>query len=145
MPWISGAAETTTRSAIEYVKSMQNIGIDGLMVLPGMVYRSTEAEAVYHYQSVAQATDLPIMIYTNPVTYGVDLSIESMSLLANQSNIVAIKESTTDTRRITELYNAFDRRFTVFGVDDITLESLMLGATDGFLQRTYFHRISRDL
>ncbi|GAC18856.1 4-hydroxy-tetrahydrodipicolinate synthase [Paraglaciecola arctica] len=129
VPLLSGVAETSTAMAIEYCRDAEKQGIDGLMVLPGMVYRSTEREAINHYQLVARSTSLPIMIYNNPVTYGVDVSIEAMGQLANEKNIVAIKESTTDTRRITELHNAFEERFAVFcGVDDIALESLMLGA-----------------
>lgn len=130
VPLISGAAETTTAFAVEFARAAEKIGVDGLMLLPGMVYRSTEREAIHHFQTVARNTGLPIMVYNNPVTYGVDLGLNSMSVLAEEANIVAIKESTTDTRRITELYNRFDDRFTVFtGVDDIALESLMLGAT----------------
>lgn len=125
---LSGAAETTTAFARDFAIAAETIGIDGLMLLPGMVYRSTEREAIHHFQQVARATALPIMVYNNPVTYGVDLGLDSMAVLAQEKNIVAIKESTTDTRRITELYSRFDDRFTVFcGVDDIALESLMLG------------------
>ncbi|WP_444996809.1 4-hydroxy-tetrahydrodipicolinate synthase [Aliikangiella sp. IMCC44359] len=130
VPVLSGVAETTTALAAEYAKDAEEIGIDGLMVLPGMVYRSTEDEAIYHYQQVAAATKLPIMIYNNPITYGVDVSIEGMKVLSAIDNIVAVKEATEDTRRITELYREFGDRFIVFGgVDDIALESLMLGAT----------------
>ena len=130
VPVLSGVAETTTQFAIEYSQDAEKLGIDGLMVLPGMVYRSTEREAIHHYQQVSRNTDLPIMIYNNPITYGVDVSIQGMEVLANEANIVAVKEATEDTRRITELFSAFGDRFTVFGgVDDIALESLMLGAT----------------
>ena len=130
IPVISGVAETTTELAIQYAKDAEEIGIDGLMVLPGMVYRSTEDEAIHHYQQVARNTNLPIMIYNNPVTYGVDVSIEGMKILAQEENIVSVKEATEDTRRITELFREFGDRFVVFGgVDDIALESLMLGAT----------------
>ncbi|MCW8879427.1 MAG: 4-hydroxy-tetrahydrodipicolinate synthase [Kangiellaceae bacterium] len=130
VPVISGVAETTTAQAVQYVKDAEQIGIDGLMVLPGMVYRSTEDEAIYHYQQVARGTNLPIMIYNNPVTYGVDVSIEGMQVLAKEENIVSVKEATEDTRRITELFREFGDRFVIFGgVDDIALESLMLGAT----------------
>jgi len=130
VPVISGVAETTTALAVQYAKDAEAIGIDGLMVLPGMVYRSTEAEAIYHYKQVARNTDLPIMIYNNPVTYGVDVSIEGMKILAQEDNIVSVKEATEDTRRISELFREFGDRFIVFGgVDDIALESLMLGAT----------------
>ncbi|KZN67594.1 4-hydroxy-tetrahydrodipicolinate synthase [Pseudoalteromonas luteoviolacea] len=130
VPVLSGVAETTTALAVEFVKDAQAIGIDGFMVLPGMVYRSTEREAIHHYQQVARATSLPIMIYNNPITYGVDVSIEGMGVLAQEDNIVSVKEATEDTRRISELFSAFGDRFVVFGgVDDIALESLMLGAT----------------
>jgi 1-pyrroline-4-hydroxy-2-carboxylate deaminase len=130
IPVLSGVAETTTAMAVAYAQDAESIGIDGLMVLPGMVYRSTEQEAIFHYQQVARNTALPIMIYNNPVTYGVDVSIEGMKTLADEPNIVAVKEATEDTRRISELFRAFGDRFVVFGgVDDIALESLMLGAT----------------
>ena len=130
VPVLTGVAETTTQFAIEYCRDAESIGIDGLMTLPGMVYRSTEREAINHYQQIARNTSLPVMVYNNPVTYGVDLSIEGMQTLAAEQNIVAVKEATEDTRRVTELFNAFNDRFVVFGgVDDIALESLMLGAT----------------
>ena len=130
VPVLSGVAETTTQFAVEYCQDAEKIGIDGLMVLPGMVYRSTEREAIFHYQQVARNTGLPVMVYNNPITYGVDVSIEGMKTLAEEQNIVAVKEATEDTRRITELISEFDDRFTIFGgVDDIALESLMLGAT----------------
>ncbi|MFT4927564.1 MAG: 4-hydroxy-tetrahydrodipicolinate synthase [Phenylobacterium sp.] len=130
IPVLSGVAETTTALAVAYAQDAEKMGIDGLMVLPGMVYRSTEDEAIYHYQQVARNTKLPIMIYNNPMTYGVDVSIEGMKTLAAESNIVSVKEATEDTRRISELFREFGDRFVVFGgVDDIALESLMLGAT----------------
>jgi 4-hydroxy-tetrahydrodipicolinate synthase len=130
VPLISGVAETTTALAASYAKDAEQIGIDGLMVLPGMVYRSQPHEAIHHLLQVAKSTALPLMVYNNPVSYSVDISLESMAVLAEQPNIVAVKESTEDTRRISELYNRFGDRFTVFsGVDDIALESLMLGAT----------------
>ncbi|MCC2615015.1 dihydrodipicolinate synthase family protein [Aestuariibacter halophilus] len=130
VPLLTGVAETTTREAIAFCQDAEQLGADGLMVLPGMVYRSTEREAIVHYQSIARAMNLPVMVYNNPVTYGVDVSIQGMEVLAREDNIVAVKEATEDTRRITELFNAFGDRFTVFGgVDDVALESLMLGAT----------------
>ncbi|KZN58661.1 dihydrodipicolinate synthase [Pseudoalteromonas luteoviolacea CPMOR-1] len=130
VPLLTGVAETTTSLAVEFVQDAEKIGIDGFMVLPGMVYRSTEREAIYHYQQVARSTALPIMIYNNPITYGVDVSIEGMRTLALEDNIVSVKEATEDTRRISELLSTFGERFVVFGgVDDIALESLMLGAT----------------
>ncbi|MCG7514130.1 dihydrodipicolinate synthase family protein [Vibrio sp. MMH1-50] len=131
VPLIAGTAESITTAAIDYMKDAQKIGIDGCMVMPAMVYRTSESETFDYYRTLAQATpEMPIMIYNNPVSYGVDVNLNIMAKLAEFESIVAVKESTTDTRRITELYNQFDDRFTVFsGVDDIALESLMLGAT----------------
>lgn len=131
VPLIAGTAESITTAAIDYMQDAQNIGIDGCMVMPAMVYRTSESETFDYYRTLAQATpEMPIMIYNNPVSYGVDVNLDIMAKLAEFESIVAVKESTTDTRRITELYNQFDDRFTVFsGVDDIALESLMLGAT----------------
>ncbi|EMD1177735.1 dihydrodipicolinate synthase family protein [Vibrio harveyi] len=131
VPLIAGTAESITTAAIDYMKDAQKIGIDGCMVMPAMVYRTSESETFDYYRTLAQATpEMPIMIYNNPVSYGVDVNLDIMAKLAEFESIVAVKESTTDTRRITELYNQFDDRFTVFsGVDDIALESLMLGAT----------------
>ncbi|MBY4679043.1 dihydrodipicolinate synthase family protein [Marinobacterium arenosum] len=131
VPLIAGTAECTTKAAVQYVADVEKLGVNGCMVLPGMVYRSNDREVVTHYQTVANANPaMPMMVYNNPVSYGIDVDLEMMAQLAECPNIVAVKESTTDTRRITELYNRFDDRFTVFtGVDDIALESLMLGAT----------------
>jgi 4-hydroxy-tetrahydrodipicolinate synthase len=130
VPVLSGVAETSTQFAIEFSQACEEVGIDGLMVLPGMIYKSDEAEAIHHYQQIARHCNLPIMIYNNPVTYGFDVVIEGMKVLAQEKNIVSIKEATEDTRRISELYSAFGDRFIIFGgVDDIALESLMLGCT----------------
>lgn len=130
VPVLSGVAETTTQFAVVFAQECEKIGLDGLMVLPGMIYRSDEAEAIYHYQQIARNCNLPIMLYNNPVTYGVDVSIEGMKVLAAEKNIVSIKEATADTRRISEIFSAFGDRFVIFGgVDDIALESLMLGCT----------------
>ncbi|MCO7223416.1 dihydrodipicolinate synthase family protein [Pleionea sp. CnH1-48] len=128
VPLLTGVAEITTAAAITYVQEAEAIGVDGLMVLPGLVYHSDQQEAITHFSRVAKATQLPVMIYNNPVSYGVDLGLDSMEQLAEIENIVAIKESTTDTRRISELYSRFGNRFNIFcGVDDIALESLLLG------------------
>jgi 4-hydroxy-tetrahydrodipicolinate synthase len=99
------------------------------MVLPAMVYKSDQAETIAHFRSVARATDLPVMIYNNPVSYGVDVKPEAFVELADEPTIVAIKESSENVRRITDLINLCGDRFILFaGVDDLALESVMLGA-----------------
>lgn len=129
VPVISGVAEYTTALACRFAQDAEQAGVDGLMVLPAMVYKSDERETLEHFKQVAAATSLPIMLYNNPVCYGVDIKPETFAKLADIDNIVAIKESSNDPRRITDLRNAAGDRFTLFcGVDDLFLESHVLGA-----------------
>jgi 1-pyrroline-4-hydroxy-2-carboxylate deaminase len=129
VPVLSGVAECTTKLACRYAADAQRIGVDGLMVLPAMVYKSDPRETLVHFRTVARATDLKIMVYNNPVSYSVDITPEMFVELADEPNLVAIKESSENVRRITDLKNACGDRYTLFcGVDDLVLESLLLGA-----------------
>jgi 4-hydroxy-tetrahydrodipicolinate synthase len=129
VPVISGVAEYTTSLASQFAKDAERAGIDGLMVLPAMVYKSNRRETIAHFRAVAAATALPIMIYNNPISYGVDVTVDMWADLADVRNIIAIKESSEDTRRIVDVQREYGDRFILFaGVDDIVLESLMLGA-----------------
>jgi 1-pyrroline-4-hydroxy-2-carboxylate deaminase len=129
VPLLSGVAENTTALAAAFARDAEKAGIDGLMVLPAMIYKSNRRETLHHFRTVAGATGLPIMIYNNPVSYGVDVTVEMFAELADLPNVVAIKESSEDTRRLTDLKRAYGDRFILFGgVDDIVLESLVLGA-----------------
>jgi 4-hydroxy-tetrahydrodipicolinate synthase len=130
VPVLSGVAECTTALACRFAEDARRIGVAGLMVLPGMVYKSDPRETMAHYRTVARATDLPIMVYNNPVSYHVDITPEMFVELADEPNLVAIKESSENVRRITDLKNTCGDRYTLFcGVDDLVLESLLLGAT----------------
>jgi 4-hydroxy-tetrahydrodipicolinate synthase len=130
VPVLSGVAEYTTALAAQFAKDAERAGIDGLMVLPAMVYKSNRRETLAHFRAVSAATALPIMIYNNPISYGVDVTVDMWADLAGVRNIVAIKESSEDTRRIIDIQREYGDRFVLFaGVDDIVLESLMLGAT----------------
>ena len=129
IPVLTGVEEYTTAFAIEFVKRAERAGVTGLMALPCMVYQQDSREAVNHFRTLAAATDLPIMIYNNPVAYKVDLSPEDFQGLADVDNIVAVKESSHDSRRITDMANVLGDRYTVFcGVDDLVLENLLFGA-----------------
>lgn len=129
IPVLTGVAEYTTALGCRYAKDAEKIGIDGLMVLPAMVYKSDERESLQHFRTIARATGLPVMIYNNPVSYGVDIAPEAFADLADEKTIVAIKESSEDVRRITDLANIVGDRYVLFGgVDDLVLESVMLGA-----------------
>jgi 4-hydroxy-tetrahydrodipicolinate synthase len=133
VPVLSGVAEYTTRLACRFVEAAEKAGVDGLMVLPGMVYKSDPRETMQHFRTVAKASSLPIMCYNNPVSYGVDISPEMFDELADEPKFVAIKESSEDCRRITDLRNVCGDRYILFsGVDDLFLESMMLGA-DGWV------------
>jgi 4-hydroxy-tetrahydrodipicolinate synthase len=130
VPVLSGVAEYTTALACRFAADALRAGVDGLMVLPGMVYKSDTRETIAHFRAVAQATELPIMVYNNPVSYNVDLKPEAFVELADEPTLVAIKESSEDPRRITDLRNAVGDRYLLFcGVDDLVLESIILGAT----------------
>lgn len=129
VPLLSGVAEYTTRLAAQFAAEAEQLGVDGLMVLPAMVYKCDPRETIAHYRAVAAASKLPIMVYNNPVSYGVDISPAMFAELADVPNLVAIKESSENVRRITDLANTVGSRYTLFcGVDDLVLESLLLGA-----------------
>ncbi|HEU4753219.1 MAG TPA: dihydrodipicolinate synthase family protein [Armatimonadota bacterium] len=129
VPVLSGVAECSTAAACRYARDMEALGADGLMVLPAMVYRSDPRETLAHFRAVAAASGLPIIAYNNPIGYGVDLTPEMFAELADEERIVAIKESSADVRRITDLINLLGDRYTLFtGVDDLVLESVLLGA-----------------
>ncbi len=129
VPVLSGVAEYTTAQSAAFARDCEKIGIDGLMVLPGMVYKADEREALAHFRAVAAASGLPIMIYNNPPAYNVDVTPEGFKELASERRVVAIKESSENLRRLTDIVNLTGDRYTLFcGVDDLILESVLLGA-----------------
>lgn len=128
-PVIAGVSEFDAKRAIAFARDAERAGVDGLMLLPAMVYVPAEEELVAHFRAVSEATALPIMLYNNPPAYRVSVSIEAMKRLSELPNIVCLKESAPDTRRFTDLYNALGDRFILFaGLDDVALEGLVLGA-----------------
>jgi 1-pyrroline-4-hydroxy-2-carboxylate deaminase len=130
---LSGVAEMNTAAACQYVRDCEKLGVDGFMVMPAMVYKADDREAAHHFRQVAAATRLPWMLYNNPVGYGVDVTPAMFVDLADIANLVAIKESSANTRRITELRSAVGDRYALFvGFDDLVLESAILGI-DGWV------------
>ncbi len=133
VPVLSGVAESSTVAACRYVADCAQLGVNGFMVMPAMVYRADAREAMRFFRTVAAATDLPWMLYNNPLSYHVDMTPELLVDLADIPNLVAVKESSANTRRITELRNAVGDRYALFtGVDDLLLESAILGI-DGWV------------
>jgi len=129
VPVLSGVAEYTTDLGVEHAKRAERAGCAGLMALPCMVYQQDSREAIAHFRALAGATNLPVMIYNNRVSYKVDLSPEDFVALADCANIVAVKESSHDSRRMTDMINACGDRYILFcGVDDLVLENVVMGA-----------------
>ena len=137
IPVLSGVAETSTSSAVEFVRDCEEIGADGFMVMPPMCYKTPDpAESMAHFKTVAKSTGLPIMIYNNPISYGNDITPEMFAELDKVKNFVALKESSGDTRRITDLHRVCGDRYAIFtGVDPLALESAILGI-DGWVAGT---------
>src|SRR5208282_4408050 len=120
----------STALACRFAADAHKIGVNGLMVLPAMVYKSDPRETMAHFRTVARAGGLPVMCYNNPVSYGVDITPAMFAELADEPLLVAIKESSENVRRITDLKNVCGDRYLLFcGVDDLVLESVLLGAS----------------
>jgi 4-hydroxy-tetrahydrodipicolinate synthase len=129
VPIIVGVSELTTPAAVAFARDAETLGADALMVLPSMVYVPTALELETHFRHVAQSTSLPIMLYNNPPAYRVNIGLDVLERLTDVANIVALKESAPDTRRFTDLANAFGDRFILMaGLDDVAFEGLLLGA-----------------
>jgi 4-hydroxy-tetrahydrodipicolinate synthase len=136
VPVIAGVAETSTAAACRYVRDCEQLGIDGFMIMPPMVYKPDTREAIRFFRTVAAATRLPWMLYNNPVSYHTDIAPEMFAGLTDIANLAAIKESSANPRRITELHNTVGDRYALFvGVDDLLLESAILGI-DGWVAGT---------
>jgi dihydrodipicolinate synthase/N-acetylneuraminate lyase len=133
VPVLVGVAETSTLAGRRFAVDCARLGANGLMIMPAMVYRADPAEAAAYYRAVAAATDLLWMLYNNPVSYPVDVTPQRLVEYADIRNLVAVKESSADPRRVTEIRLAVGDRFAIFaGVDDLILESSVLGI-DGWV------------
>jgi 4-hydroxy-tetrahydrodipicolinate synthase len=130
VPVLSGLAESTLESARANARHYESCGAQGLMVFPNLVYKTDPRETVFWYREIAAASSLPIMIYNNPIAYGVDVTPRILESLADTKEIVCVKEESGDIRRVTDIKVALGDRFSVFcGVDDLIVESLALGVT----------------
>jgi 4-hydroxy-tetrahydrodipicolinate synthase len=136
VPVLSGVAESSTAAAIRYVRDVEKLGASGVMLMPPMSYKGDPREAVTYFRAVARGGGLPIMIYNNPLSYANDITPALFAILADEKKFVALKESSGDPRRITELHNAVVGRYAIFtGVDDLLLEASILGI-DGWVAGT---------
>ena len=128
-PVLACIAESSTRDAKEFAVAAEQAGAEGFMLLPPMRYPSDRRETMIFLNEVASATSLPIMLYNNPVAYGIDISPDDIARLADNAKFQAVKESSMDTRRIPEIRKRLGDRMAIFcGVDDLALECFALGA-----------------
>jgi 4-hydroxy-tetrahydrodipicolinate synthase len=133
LPVIINIAEGSTKEALQQASYAKAWGASGLMLLPPMRYKSDHRETVTYFTTIAKSTDLPIMIYNNPVDYKIEVTLDMFAELVSCSNIQAVKESTRDVTNVTRLRNQFGDRIKILcGVDTLALEELCLGA-DGWV------------
>jgi len=129
VPVVMNIAEQSTKKAIKAVEAATKCGVKGLMLLPPMRYYADERETVTYFKEIARSTDLPIMIYNNPIDYKILVTLDMFEELAVCSNISAVKDSTRDLSNVTKMINKFGDRFKILGgVDPLAFESLVLGA-----------------
>lgn len=130
VPVVMTVSNASTREACLFAEVSAKNGADGLMVLPGIPYRSDAKETETHYRTVARAGGIPIMIYNNPPDYGVDMTPEFLARLADEPLFCSIKEASGDLKRITRIINLTGDRYGIFaGIDPLALESLLMGAS----------------
>jgi 1-pyrroline-4-hydroxy-2-carboxylate deaminase len=133
VPVILNIAEGSTRDALQQAAYAKAWGAEGLMMLPPMRYKTDHRETVQYFTTVANATDLPIMIYNNPVDYKTEVTLEMFAELIQCNNIQAVKESTRDVTNVTRMINRFGNRLKILcGVDTLAMEELCAGA-DGWV------------
>lgn len=133
IPVLLNIAEGSTREAMRQAALAKKWGAKGLMLLPPMRYKSDHRETVTYFKTIAASTDLPIMIYNNPVDYKIEVTLDMFDELTSVDNIQAIKESTRDVSNVTRLKNRFGDRFKILcGVDTLSMEEIVMGA-DGLV------------
>ncbi len=130
VPIIPGIAALSTAEAVRLARAAASAGCSGLMVLPPYVYSTDWREMKAHITTVLQATELPVLLYNNPVAYRTDFVPEQIAELAHEhANLQAVKESSADVRRVTAIKALLGNRVDVLvGVDDLIVEGVQAGA-----------------
>ncbi|QJB30440.1 dihydrodipicolinate synthase family protein [Chitinophaga oryzae] len=129
IPVVVNIAEGATRDAIQQAALVKKWGAAGIMLLPPMRYKSDERETATWFKTVAGSTDLPVMVYNNPVDYKIEVTLNIFDQLQELPNIQAVKESTRDVSNVTRMINRFGDRFKILcGLDTLALEEMVLGA-----------------
>ncbi len=133
VPVVMNIAEGSTREAVNNALLAKQWGAEGLMLLPPMRYKTDHRETVEYFKAVAATTDLPIILYNNPVDYKTEITLAMFDELAEVPTVQAVKESTRDVTNVTRMINRFGNRFKMLcGVDTLAMEEMLLGA-DGWV------------
>jgi 4-hydroxy-tetrahydrodipicolinate synthase len=130
VPVVAAVSALSTAEAVRIAQGAANEGAQGLMILPPYVYQGDWRETRTHIEGALRATALPAMLYNNPVAYGTDFTPTQIAELADRSaNLSAVKESSTDVRRVTAIRALTGERLSIMvGVDDAIVEGIEAGA-----------------
>lgn len=130
VPVVAGIAGLSTAGCIALARRASQAGCEGLMALPPYVHKGTWREMRAHFSAVIDATDLSCMLYNNPIAYGTDVTPPQLEELTVHENLHAVKESSGDVRRVTEVVARLGGRLNVFaGMDDMIVEAIFMGAS----------------
>ncbi|KXI53111.1 MULTISPECIES: 4-hydroxy-tetrahydrodipicolinate synthase [Bacillus] len=131
IPVIVGTAAETTKETIEYTKHAEAYGADCALIINSYYCKPKEEEIYFHFKEISNAVNIPIMLYNNPFTSGVDMSTELMLRIGKEcENVTHIKESSGDIRKARDLVRQGEGAFQVFcGSEDLVMESYLVGAT----------------
>ena len=128
-PVLMTISDPGTREACALAKKAAAAGASGLMIIPSTIYPTDRRETITNLTTIASAGSLPVMIYSNRIAYRVDVTPDVMEELAGDDRFVAVKESSDDIRRTTEIINRLGDRYAIFtGVDNLAVEALAMGA-----------------
>ncbi|EJQ51412.1 4-hydroxy-tetrahydrodipicolinate synthase [Bacillus mycoides] len=131
IPVIVGTAAETTKETIEYTKHAEAHGADCALIINSYYCKPKEEEIYFHFKEISNAVNIPIMLYNNPFTSGVDMSTELMLRIGKEcENVTHIKESSGDIRKARDLVRQGEGAFQVFcGSEDLVMESYLVGAS----------------
>lgn len=133
VPVLAGASACATKQSVALAKFAESTGADGVVVVPPFYHKPTEEGILHHYRAIAEAINIPVMVYNNPATAKIDMSPDLIARLSEMPNIRYVKESSGDITRVWKIRNLTKDKMTVFcGGDNMALESFLMGAA-GFI------------
>jgi 4-hydroxy-tetrahydrodipicolinate synthase len=133
VPVIVGTGSMNTAEAIRLSQHAKDTGADAILVVPTTYWPLTEPELTAHYKAIADASGMPMVLYNNPRTTGVDMSPAFLASMCEISTVIAVKESAPDVSRIADQVRITKGRIPVLtGRDPQFLDAMMVGATGWF-------------